>query len=440
MSLVIVLLSLVVLIILISYFKIDTFLSFLIVSIGAGLALGIAPDRLPQTMESGIGSILGSLSLLLVLGAMLGKIIAESGAAREIASVMVSKFGVKHIQWGMAFTGLLAGIPLFYGIGFVLLVPLLFSVINQYKLPAVYTGLPMLAALSVTHGFLPPHPSPTALVAMFNANIGNTLVYGLLLSVPAIISAGPVFSRSLKNMVASPIALFETKEPDKKKIYLPGKLNSLFSATLSIILLLVVALISYFIPADGGKAGSFLKLFGSPAVVMLIALTFATYSLGIRQGRKMKEVMKIYVDAIKDIAPVLLIIAGSGMFKQVMDESGISGELAAKMQQLPIHPLVLGWLTAAFIRICVGSATVAALTTAGVMTPLVIQSGVNPNLMVLSLGAGSLFLSHVNDAGFWMFKEYFGLSMKDTFRSWTVMETIVSLTGLGGVLVLNFFI
>jgi Gnt-I system high-affinity gluconate transporter len=233
--------------------------------------------------------------------------------------------------------------------------------------------------------------------------------------------------------------LFERKE--NNDIYgVPGKANSLVSATLPVFLLIVVTVIPFCFPFMGVKAASVMSFVGAPSIVMLIALIVATYTLGIRQGRSMKEVMTIYVDAVKDIAMILLIIAGSGIFKQVMDESGISADLAGVMQQLPVHPLILGWLIAAIIRMCIGSATVAALTAAGVIMPLVVQAGVNPNLMVLSLGAGSLFFSHVNDSGFWLFKEYFGLSLKDTFRSWSVMETIVSVVGLLGVLLLSIFI
>ncbi len=439
MSFVIVIVSLVILILLISYFKVDAFLSFLLVSIGAGIALGIPLERLPIAVDEGIGSILGSLTLIIVLGAMLGKLVAESGAAKKIASVMVDLFGTKYIQWGLMITGFIVGIPLFYGIGFVLLVPLIFSVVNQYKLPAVYIGLPMLAALSVTHGFLPPHPSPVALVALFEADLGMTLILGLCLAVPAIIIAGPLFSKTLKNVKSGPVTLFEQKEISDK-YGVPGKANSLISATLPVFLLIIVTVIPYIFKNLGEEGKSLLALIGAPSIVMLISLIFATYTLGIRQGRSIKDVMIVYVDAVKDIAMILLIIAGSGIFKQVMEESGVSMQLAEVFKQLPIHPLILGWMITAIIRVCIGSATVAALTAAGVIMPLVAQTGVNPNLMVLSLGAGSLFFSHVNDSGFWMFKEYFNLSLKDTFRSWSVMETIVSVVGLIGVLILSLFI
>ena len=438
MSLVIIIISLLALILLIAYFKVNAFLSFLIVSIGAGIALGIPLNHLPQTIETGIGNLLGNLTLVLVLGAMLGKLVAESGAAKQITAVMTDLFGTKHIQWGLMATGFIVGIPLFYNIGFVLLVPLVFSVANQYKLPAAYIGLPMFSALSVTHGFLPPHPSPVALVSLFKADLGMTLIIGLLIAIPAMILAGPIFSRTLKNIKSTPISLFESKE-NVYSYQTPGKFNSLISAILPVFLLIIVTVFPFCFSNPGKQISSVIAWIGAPSMVMLIALIVATYTLGLRQGRKMKEVMIIYADAVKDIAMILLIIAGSGVFKQVMDESGISVELAGVLQHLPIHPLVLGWLMAVFIRVCIGSATVAALTAAGVMMPLVGQTGVNPNLMVLSLGAGSLFFSHVNDSGFWMFKEYFGLSLKDTFRSWSVMETIVSVAGLIGVLIVNIF-
>ncbi|MDH6305324.1 Gnt-I system high-affinity gluconate transporter [Parabacteroides sp. PH5-13] len=439
MTFIIVIVSLAILILLISYFKVDAFLSFLLVSVGAGIALGIPLERLPGLVDEGIGNILGSLTLIIVLGAMLGKLVAESGAAKKIASVMVDLFGTKYIQWGLMITGFIVGIPLFYGIGFVLLVPLIFSVVNQYKLPAVYIGLPMLAALSVTHGFLPPHPSPVALVSLFDANLGMTLILGLCIAIPAIIIAGPLFAKTLKNVRSGPVTLFEQKE--ENTVYgSPGKANSLISATLPVFLLIIVTIIPLVFTNLGKSASAMLSLVGAPSIVMLISLIVATYTLGLKQGRSMKDIMAVYVDAVKDIAMILLIIAGSGIFKQVMEESGVSTQLAEVFKQLPIHPLILGWLITAIIRVCIGSATVAALTAAGVIMPLVAQTGVNPNLMVLSLGAGSLFFSHVNDSGFWLFKEYFNLSLKDTFRSWSVMETIVSVVGLIGVLLLSVFI
>ena len=425
------------LVFMITWGKINPFLAFLIVSIAAGLLLGIPFNKVIASVQFGIGDTLGSLVIIIALGAMLGKLVADSGAAQKIASVMMKAFGIKYIQWALVVTGFIIGIPLFYGVGFVLMIPLIFSVVYQYKLPAVYIGLPMLAALSVTFGFLPPHPSPTALVVQFHANMGITLIYGLIIAIPAIIIAGPLFSRTLKKIHSVPLETFHgTSLPEDR---LPGAVSSFLSALLPVVLLMIATLVANFLsPATSlGKVVSFLA---EPAVVMLISLAVATYTLGIKQGSSIKNVMSTYAESVKDIAMILLIIGSSGALKQVLTDSGISQEIAAQLNHVNIHPLILAWLIAAIIRICVGSATVAGLTTAGILAPLIMQGHVNPNLMVLSIGAGSLAFSHVNDSGFWMFKEYFNVSIKDTIRSWTMMETIVSLVGLAGVLILNIFV
>ncbi|MDF2475852.1 MAG: gluconate transporter [Sphingobacterium sp.] len=429
------------LILCITYFKINAFLSFLLVSILSGLCLGIAPDQLVGTVEKGIAGVMGSLTLIIVLGAMLGKIVAESGAAEIIASQMVRLMGEKYLQWGLMLTGFVVGIPLFYGIGFVLLVPLIFSISYRYKLPAVYIGLPMLAALSVTHGFIPPHPSPVALVALFHADMGLTLIYGLLIAIPAIILGGPIFGRRLKNMLPSQESIFRLEKTAEQLEYKrPTVGTSMVVALLPVLLIILFTLIPYLYATEDGTVQRWLKFIGSPTVVMVIAIVVATYLLGLRLGRSVVNVMSIYESAVRDIAMILLIIAGSGVFKQVMEDSGVSLLLANSLQQLPISPLLLAWLITAVIRGCVGSATVAALTAAGVLLPVVTASKVDPNLMVLAIGAGSLMFSHVNDAGFWLFKEYFGLSVKNTLFSWSVMEAIVSIVGLVAVLLLQIIL
>ncbi|SMG51147.1 gluconate:H+ symporter [Sphingobacterium psychroaquaticum] len=442
MVFIIVLLSLLLLIVSITYFKVNAFLSFLIVSMLTAVALGIPLIKIPGTVEKGIAAIMGGLTLIIVLGAMLGKIIAESGAAENIATVMVRLFGVKHLQWGMAFTGFVVGIPLFYGVGFVLLVPLIFSIVYKYKLSAVYIGLPMLAALSVTHGFIPPHPSPVALVVLFGADMGMTLIYGLIVAIPAIIIGGPIFGKTLGRIKTGESEVFQPQENNAQyeSYSRPTAWNSFITALLPVFLLVLLTILPYLIPTSNAFAHELITFFGSPAIVMLIAIIYATFSLGIYRGRSMKNIMGIYTEAVKDIAMILLIIAGSGVFKQVMEESGVSVLLAQSLQTLPIHPLILAWTITAIIRGCVGSATVAALTAASVLLPLMQSSGVNPNLMVLAIGAGSLMFSHVNDAGFWMFKEYFGLTVKDTLRSWSVMEALVSIVGLLAVLLLSMIV
>lgn len=434
MSILIVLLCIVILILLITWGKLNAFLAFLIVSLLAGLLLKLPAEKIMSAVQQGMGDTLGSLVSIICLGAMLGKLVAESGAAQKIATVLMDAFGVRYLQWALMITGFIIGIPLFYGVGFVLMVPLIFSVVYQYKLPAVYIGLPMLAALSVTHGFLPPHPSPTALVTQFGASMGITLLYGLLIAIPAIIIAGPLFSRIVGNIKSEPLEMFKPQAIDKTQ--LPGTANSFFTSLLPVFLLTATTVLNYFLKNNNSVKG-ILTLISEPGLIMLVSVLVAAFTLGIGCGRSMKSVMAIYGDAVKDVGMILLIIAGSGALKQVLTESGVSKQIASALETWPVHPLVLAWCMAGIIRICVGSATVAGLTTAGIIAPLLVKTSVNANLMVLSVGAGSLLFSHVNDAGFWLFKEYFNLSIKDTLKTWSVMETIVAVAGLVGVMILN---
>ena len=425
------------LVLLITWGKINPFLAFLIVSILAGIATGIPIENISKSLQKGIGDMLGSLVIVIALGAMLGKIVAESGAAQRIASVMMNIFGEKNIHWGLVCTGFIIGIPLFYNVGFVLMIPLIFSVVNQYKLPAVYVGLPMLASLSVAHGFLPPHPSPAALVAQFSANMGITLLYGFAIAIPAIIIGGPVFATTLKKIPSKPLKTFQNETlPDEQ---LPSTFNSFFTALLPVFLLAFTTIVAVYTKNNPTlkSIGSFI---GDPQIVMLISVAVATYTLGINMGFTMRKIMDYYTHAVKDVSMILLITGGAGALKQVLVESGVSNEIGNILKELPLNPLIVGWLAAAVIRICVGSATVAGLTTAGIIAPMVQQTGVNPELMVLAIGSGSLMFSHVNDPGFWLFKEYFNLSIKDTIRSWSIMESIVSVVGIIGVIILNFVV
>jgi len=436
MTLLIVITSLLILILLIAVLKFHPFLSFIIVSLLAGWRLGIPLEKLTSSVKTGIGNILGDLMIIVCAGAMLGKMVAETGAAQKISNTLLKSFGEKRLQWTMMLTGFIVGIPLFYNVGFVLLVPLIFSIIYRTGMPAVYTALPMLAALSVTHGFLPPHPSPMALTAQLHANTGNVLLYGIIIAVPAILVAGPLFSKTLKNLHTPALQLFQPKLLPANE--LPGTFNSFFTALLPALLLILFSLALYLFKTSA-ETHIILTFLGDPVIILLISVLYSTYSLGIVQKHSLKKIMNNYSNAVKDISVILLIIAGAGALKQVFTDSGVSSEIGNQLNGISIHPLVLGWLIAAVIRVCVGSATVAGLTAAGIIAPLSAQLSFNPSLMVLAIGAGSLMFSHINDSGFWMFKEYFNLSVKDTLRSWSLMETIVSVIGLFGVLVLNMF-
>jgi Gnt-I system high-affinity gluconate transporter len=436
MSFIILIACIVCLVLLITWAKLNPFLAFLFVAMLAAILLGIPLQDISKSVNKGIGDTLGSLVIVIVLGAMLGKLVAESGAAQRIASVMQKVFGERNLIWAMSLTGFIVGIPLYYNVGFVLLIPIIFSVAYRYKLPLVYIGLPMMASLSVMHGFLPPHPSPIALVMQFKASMVVTFGYGIIIAIPAIIIAGPIFSSTLKKIPSTNTLSLVV---EKKEEELPGTANSLISSLLPVLIIGVATVLSGF-----GETNSLLNqiqnFLSEPNVAMSLTILIATYTLGIRTGKSLSQIMNVYGEAVKDIAMILLIIGSAGILKQIFVDSGVSAEIANVLSSLTLPPLLLAWLVTAVLRLALGSATIAGLTSAGIVYPLTLQNGVDPNLMVLSIGAGSLFCSHVNDTAFWLFKEYFGLSMKDTFRSWTVMETLVSIIGLIGVLILDQFI
>jgi Gnt-I system high-affinity gluconate transporter len=435
MSILIILCCIALLVVMITAFKVNAFLSFLVVSTLAGALLGMEINEIMKNVQKGMGDMLGGLVIVVVCGAMLGKLAADSGAAQRIATGLMQLFGEKYIQWALVITGFIIGIPLFYNVGFVLVVPLIFSVAYKYKFPVVYIGLPMLSALSVTHGFLPPHPSPTGLVEQFDADMGKTLMYGILIGIPTVVIAGPFFARTLKRM-NPPINETFTSDPIPKD-RLPSLSTSIISSLLPVIFLTVTTIANNY-TQEGTAAKKVIEFISDPSVVMIISLAIATYTLGLNMNFSMSKVMGIYGEAVKDIGMLLLIMGGAGALKQILIASGVSKEIVALLADVDIHPLILGWFIACVIRVCVGSATVAGLTAATIMLPMISLPGVDPNLMVLAIGAGSLMFSHVNDAGFWLYKEYFNLSIKDTILSWSLMETIVAIVGIIGVMAIHY--
>ena len=426
------------LLVLMIFFKLNGFIALILVSLGVGMAFGMDLMEVISSIKSGLGDTLGHLALVIGFGAILGKILAESGAAHSITQVLIQLFGRKHIQWAIVITGFIVGFAMFFEVGFVILIPLVFGVAIEAGIPLLYLGIPMAAALSVTHGFLPPHPGPTAISVYFEADIGRTLLYGIILSIPIIIIAGPVFSRWVRNLESSPPeGLFTHKE--FKEGEAPGFLISLFTALLPLILMVISAIIKIVMP-DTWEEFMWIHFLGDPVIALMVGVLFSFFSLGVFQGRDMTLIGKEVAQAVSGIAMILLIIGGGGAFKQVLVDSGVGDYLTEILSGTQVNPLILTWLIAAVLRISLGSATVAAITTASIALPLVQGTDVSPELMVLSTGAGSLIFSHVNDPGFWMFKEYFNLSVGATFRSWTLMETVISVLGLLGVLLLQMFI
>ncbi|MEH7129012.1 GntP family permease [Neobacillus drentensis] len=448
MPLVIVAIGIVALLILIMGLKLNTFISLIIVSFGVALALGMKLDEIVTTIEAGLGGTLGHLALIFGLGAMLGRLIADSGGAQRIAMTLVDKFGEKNIQWAVVVSSFIIGIALFFEVGLVLLIPIVFAISRQLKVSILYLGIPMATALSVTHGFLPPHPGPTVIAGEYGANLGEVLLYGIIIAIPTAIIAGPVFTKLAKKLV--PASFTKTGSiaslGEQKTFKLedtPGFGISVFTAMLPVILMSISTIITLLQKTMGFEDNSVLALIrfiGGASTAMLISLLVAIYTMGLARKIPIKEVMDSCSTAILHIGMMLLIIGGGGAFKQVLINGGVGDYVAELFKGTSLSPIILAWVIAAILRIALGSATVAALTTAGLVIPMLGQSDVNLALVVLATGAGSLIASHVNDAGFWMFKEYFGLSMKETFATWTLLETIISVCGLGFILILSLFV
>lgn len=418
--------------------KVSPFLSLLIVAIISGLLLGMDPAAVLVSVEKGVGSTLGGLALIVCLGAILGKILETSGAAEQISATLINGFGEKNIQWAVLLTGFLIGIPLYYNAGFVILVPLVFSIARRTGLPLLYIVMPMAASLSTTHCFLPPHPGPVVLVNVFHADMGKTLMYGLVIAIPAVIIAGPLLGRVLKNVKAGSYDLFGDTDPSAHK-HLPSILSSFCIALMPVVLISVSVIASLVLDKEN-ILRRLLAFTGDSTIALLLAVIAAIYFFGLRLNKPMSQVMQWSSDAISGIAVILLTITAGGVFKQVLIDSGTGDYISSFSSTLDMPPLLFAWILTALLRITMGSATVAGLTAAGIVSPLVAAGNVSPELMVLAVGAGSVFGSHINDSGFWMYKEFFRLSLKETFLSWTVMETLISLIGLGGILVLQLLI
>jgi Gnt-I system high-affinity gluconate transporter len=371
-----------------------------------------------------MGSTLGTILSIILLGAMIGKIIAKSNASIVIADRLVNIFGPKRLPFAFMIIGFIVSLPLFFSVAFLLLTPLVLATAKRQQINPVYLGIPMLASMSITQGFLPPHPAPYYLVTHLpGADMGITLGWGILIAIPAMLLSGWLFGMSLKKIPATPLDFNQESESDNR----PS-----FFISLSIILLPVILIAS-----NSFFNNKWVAFISDPTVALFISLAVALYLLGFKRSVPWSQMQGWMMEAVKDIAPLLLTFAGAGAFKEVLQLMKIGEMVMHFALNNTINPLILSWLIAAMLRVITGSSTVAGITTAGIILPLLTQTGVNPNLLALSIGAGSMVLSHVNDAGFWLYKEYFGVSVKDTLRSWTIMETILALVGLAGVLLLD---
>jgi len=422
--------AIVLLVLFISVLKLQPFISFLLVSLGLGLASGLTTSDTIVAIQKGIGGTLGSIIPIIILGAMIGKMVAKSQATTVIADWLVDVLGQKNLPFAFMIIGFIVGLPLFYSVAFLLMAPLVLSTAQRHNLPVVYLGIPMLASLSITQGFLPPHPAPYYLVTHLpGADMGITLGLGIVISIPAMLASGWLFGKTLKNIPASPMSFVEPPTAAKA----PSLNSSLF------VLLLPVGLIAMQSFAKN-LHNPVLEFVGEPIVALLISLGAALYLLGFNRGISWSEMQGWLLESIKDISPLMLTFGGAGAFKEILQAMKVGDEILKLTQQSTLDPLIIAWMIAGVLRIVTGSSTVAGITTAGLILPILSASGTNPNLMALSIGAGSMVLSHVNDAGFWLYKEYFGVTIKDSLRSWTIMETILAVVGLLGVLVLQNYL
>jgi gluconate transporter len=411
---------------------VSPFLSLLLVAILAGLGLGMAPAALIKAVETGAGSTLGGLALIICLGATLGKVLEESGAVERIANTLIAAFGPHNVRWAMLLTGFLVGLPLYYNAGFIILVPLVFGLARRTGLPLLQVAIPTAASLSTTHCFTPPHPGPVVLVNAFEADMGLTLLYGILVAIPTVIIAGPVFGRYAGRVPAAGSALFADTGASRE---LPAALPAFAVALLPIVLIAVSVVADAVLPA--GLLRDALLFVGNSNIALLLSVLFALGWFGTRRGVDAATQARWVGQAISGIAVILLIITAGGVFKQVLTDSGTGAYISSFSRSWHMPPLVFAWLVTALLRLMIGSATVAGITAAGVVAPLLGTPGLSPELLVLAVGAGSVFGSHVNDSGFWMFKEFFGLGLKQTFLTWTLMESLISVIGLAGVLLLD---
>ena len=443
-----VVIGVIILLILIMLFKLNTFIALIITSMLTGILLGMPLDKIVETIEKGMGDTLGHIAIIFGLGSILGKLLSDGGGATKIAEKLIEKFGEKYVTWAMLIASFIIGISLFLEVAFVLLIPLVFTLAKKLNVSNLKVGLPMATSIAITHGFLPPHPGPVAIAQAVHANIGHVLMYGIIIGIPLAIIVGGLFPKVAYKLTPTAFSkLGKQDDIEETKSFPPEQQPSfgisLLTALSPVILMLLSTVVQLVTGHEDGKAlgfEGFIYFIGSSTTAMLIAVLFAIYTMGIRRKQKMNDIMDTVTKAITPIAMLLLIIGGGGTFKQILIDGGVGDTISNMFHGTEMSPIFLAWLAAAILRVALGSTTVAAISSVGIVLPLLESVDVNISLVVLAIGAGSIFCSHVNDAGFWMFKEYFGLTMKETFLTWTLLESVLSVVGLGLILIVNMII
>ncbi len=429
------------LVVLIARFKLNSFIALMLASVFVGVCAGMPLPSIATAFQQGVAGILGSIAIVIGLGTILGKMLAESGGAEQIANRLIGWLGRNRLPWALMLIGFIVGLPVFFSVGLVLLVPILFTLARQTEAPLLLLGIPLLAGLSVAHGLVPPHPGPMAAIGLLNADVGKTIFYAIVVGFPVAILAGPILGR----IVARRLPARASGELARQLSRAEGRREPSFGWTLLTILLpvglMLLASLVQFLWPEMRTLGAVMQFLGDPAIALLLAVLLSFYTFGVACGFGRDTISKFSAECLGPVALVLLVVGAGGGFNKVLVASGAGEAIARLAESARVSPIILGWLVAASIRIATGSATVSVTAAAGVMATMVATSGdVNVELLVIAMGAGSLILSHVNDGGFWLVKEYLNLSVTETLLSWTVMETVISVAALAAVLLLDWLI
>lgn len=432
------LVAVVTLILLIARFKLHPFIALILVSLAMGVAAGMPLAAAVKAFQDGVGSTLGFIAVVVGLGTMLGKLMAESGAATRIATTLIGLFGERRVHWAIMVVAFIVGIPVFFQVGFVLLIPLVFTVARRTGTSLVKIGISLVAGLSVVHGMLPPHPAAMLAVSAYNADVGLTILYGILVGVPAAALAGPIFATWVAPRIELPADNPLAAQLGGESIQeTPSFGISIFTVLIPVILMLLASAADVFLDATS-SARMALDFIGQPIVALLLALLFSFWSLRHARHFTKEEVLKFCNDCLAPTATIILVIGAGGGFNGVLVQSGVGRAIAGVAVGSHTSPLLLAWTVAALIRVATGSATVAMTTAAGIVAPIALATpGTNAELLVLATGAGALVLSHVNDAGFWLVKEFFNMTVPQTLKTWTVAETIIGVAGLAFTMLLS---
>ncbi|MFC3040796.1 GntP family permease [Virgibacillus xinjiangensis] len=422
--------------------KLHAFVSLMIVSLLVGIAAGMPLNEVIETVESGMGGTLGFVAIVVGLGSMFGKMLEVSGGVERLAQTLLKKFGEDRSQWALGIAGFLVAIPVFFDVGFIILVPIVYGLAKKTGKSLLYYGIPLLAGLAVTHSYIPPTPGPIAVADLIGAELGWVILFGIMAGIPSMIIAGPLFGRYIANRIHATVPdymNFEDKEYEKD---LPG-FGLIASIILVPLVLILINTLSTVIFAEGHIAREITTFIGNPIVALTIATLLTFTFLGTKRGYSRQEVQDIATKALEPAGIIILVTGAGGVFKQVLIDSGVGDVLGEMMAGSPLPPILLAFLIAAVVRVAQGSATVSMVTAAGLISPVIEITGMEGpvlGLIVISIAAGATVLSHVNDSGFWLVNRFFGIDVKDTLKTWTVMETLIGLVGLGVALILGLFI